>query len=90
MERSLRHQVDTTGTTMPGWAKQPPDRPTVCRRVTKCSGLRVVKVDQPRHLARALSSVQPQYLTALRVQATCVTIPTRGGGNLGVVATHLA
>ena len=49
----------------------------------------VVKVDQQRHLTRALSSVQQQYLTALNVQATCFTIPTRGR-EPGGVATHLA
>ena len=78
MERSLRHHVDTTATTMTGWDQQTTDRPTALMRVTKCSGLIVVKVDQPRQLARALSSVQPQYLTALSVQATCFTSPTRG------------
>jgi hypothetical protein len=46
--------------------------------VTTCSGLIVVKVDQPRHLARALSSVQQPYLTALNVQATCFTTSIRG------------
>ena len=62
MERSLRHHVDTTGTTMIGWDKKTTDRPTAFMMVTKFSGLIVVKVDQQRHLARALSSVQQQYL----------------------------
>lgn len=66
MERSLRHHVDTTGTTMTGWDKKTTGRPTAFMMVTKFSGLIVVKVDQQRHLTRALSSVQQQYLTALR------------------------
>jgi hypothetical protein len=78
MERSLRHHVDTTGTTMTGWDKKTTGRPTAFMMVTKFSGLIVVKVDQQRHLTRALSSVQQQYLTALSVQATCFTTPTRG------------
>ncbi|HEX9868824.1 MAG TPA: hypothetical protein VGC99_09560 [Candidatus Tectomicrobia bacterium] len=77
-ERSLRHQVDTTGTTMTGWDTKTPGRPTAWMLVTKCSGLMLVTVAQQRHLARALASVQQQYLTALRFQATCVTTPTRG------------
>ena len=78
MERSLRHYVDTTGTTVTGWDNKATDRPTAFMMVTKFSGLIVVKVDQQRHLARALSSVQQQYLTALSVQATCFTTPIRG------------
>jgi len=78
MERSLRHHVDTTGTTMTGWDKKTTGRPTAFMMVTKFAGLIVVKVDQQRHLTRALSSVQQQYLTALSVQATGFTTPTRG------------
>jgi len=78
MERSLRHHVDTTGTPVTGWDKKTTDRPTAFMMVTKFSGLIVVKVDPQRHLARVLSSVQQQYLTALSVQATCFTTPTRG------------
>jgi hypothetical protein len=78
MERSLRHHVATTGTTMTGWDQKTTGRPTALMMVTKFSGLMVVKVDQQRHLTRALSSVQPQYRTALSVQATGCTTPTRG------------
>jgi hypothetical protein len=78
LERSLRHDVDTTGSPVTGGDKKATDRPTTVMRVTKCSGLIVVKVDEQRYLARALSSVQQQYLTALSVPATCVATPTRG------------
>jgi hypothetical protein len=78
MERSLRHHGDTTGTTMSGWDKKTTGRPTALMLVTKFAGLMVVKVDQQRHLTRARSSVQQQYLTALSVQATGFTTPTRG------------
>jgi hypothetical protein len=78
MERSLRHQVDTTGTPVTGGDKKTTERPTAVLLVTTVSGFMVVKVDQPRHRARALSSVPQPYLTALSVQATGVTTPTRG------------
>jgi len=77
MARSRRHPVDTTGTTRTGGAKTTTGRPTACMRVTTCSGRMVVTVDQPRHLTRALASVPPPYLTALRVQAPGCTTPTR-------------
>jgi hypothetical protein len=78
MARSLRHHVDTTGTPMTGWDKKTTGRPTAFMMVTKFAGLMVVTVAQQRHLTRALSSVQQPYLTALRVQATGFTTPTRG------------
>jgi hypothetical protein len=78
MERSLRDYVATTGTPVTGGDKKATDRPTTCMRVTKFSGLIVVKVDEQRYLPRALSSVQQQYLTALSGSATGCTTPTRG------------
>ena len=86
MERSLRHHVDTTGTPVTGWDKKTTDRPTALMLVTKFSGLMVVTVDQQRHLARALSSVQQPDLTALSGQATGAPPPPGGrttgrGGN---------
>jgi transposase len=78
MERSLRHDVDTTGSPVTGWDKKATDRPTTFMMVTKFSGLIVVTVDEQRYLARTLSSVQQPYLTALSVPATCFTTPTRG------------
>ena len=44
--------------------------------VTKFAGVIVVKLGSHRHLARPLSGVQYQYLTALDVPATCFTLPT--------------
>jgi hypothetical protein len=35
----------------------------------------VLKCGHDRHLARPLSAVQHQYLTALDVPATCFTLP---------------
>ncbi len=89
MERSLRPHVDTTGTPVTGWDKQTTDRPTALMMVTQFSGLMIVKVDPQRHLARALSSVQQPYLTALSVQATGFTTPP-GGRQPVAVATPLA
>ena len=44
--------------------------------VTKFAGVIVLKLGHDRHLARPLSGVQHQYLTALDVPATCFTLPT--------------
>ena len=76
MERTMRQHVDTTRTPMPGWDKKTTERPTSFMMVTKFAGVIVVKLGSHRHLARPLSGVQHQYLTALDVPATCFTLPT--------------
>src|SRR5919108_4351333 len=75
MERALRRHVDTTRTPLPGWDKKATERPTAFMMVTKFAGVIVVKRGPHRHLARPLSGVQHQYLTALDVPATCFTLP---------------
>jgi transposase len=75
MERAMRMHVDTTSTPLPGWDKQATERPTSFMLVTKFAGVIVVKLGHHRQLARPLSGVQQQYLTALDVPATCCTLP---------------
>jgi transposase len=76
MERAMRTYVDTTSTPWPGWDKQATERPTAFMMVTKFAGVIVLKLGHDRHLARPLSVVQQQYLTALDVPAACLTRPT--------------
>ena len=61
---------------LPGWDKKVPERPTAFMMLTQFAGVIVVKLGSHRHLARPLSGVQYQYLTALDVPATCFTLPT--------------
>ena len=75
MERAMRTDVDTTGTPLPGWDKKATERPTSFMMLTKFAGVIVMKLGLHRHLARPLSGVQQQYLTALDVPATCFTLP---------------
>jgi transposase len=75
MERAMRRQVDTTSTPLPGWDKKATERPTSFMMVTKFAGVIVLKLGHHRQLARPLSGVQQQYLTALAVPATCFTLP---------------
>jgi transposase len=75
MERAMRTYGDTTSTPLPGWAKQVPERPTAFMLITKFAGVIVVKLGHDRHLARPLSAVQHQYLTARDVPATSCTLP---------------
>jgi transposase len=75
MERAMRRHVDTTRTPLPGWDKKATERPTAFMMITKFAGVIVVKLGPQRHLARPLSGVQHQYLTALGVPATCFTLP---------------
>ena len=73
MERAMRTHVDTTGTPLPGWDKKATERPTSFMMVTKFAGVIVVKHGHDRQLARPLSVVQQQYLTALDVPVACFT-----------------
>ena len=76
MERTMRTYVDTTRTPLPGWDKKATERPTAFMMITKFAGVIVFKCGHDRQLARPLSVVQQQYLTALDVPATCFTLPT--------------
>ena len=76
MERTMRTYVDTTRTPLPGWDKKATARPTAFMMITKFAGVIVFKCGHDRQLARPLSVVQQQYLTALDVPATCFTLPT--------------
>ena len=80
MARALRTPVDTTGTPLPGWAKQATERPTSFMMVTTFAGVIVVQHGHARQLARPLSVVQQQYLTALDVPVACCTDCTSGEG----------
>jgi transposase len=76
MERAMRRYVDTTRTPLPGWDKKATERPTAFMMITKFAGVIVMKLGLHRHLARPLSGVQQQDLTALDVPATCFTFPS--------------
>jgi transposase len=73
MERSMRAYVDTSGTPLTGWDHKATERPTTVMMVTQCAGVIVVQRGAPRQLARPLSVIQPQYLTALDVAIACFT-----------------
>jgi transposase len=75
MERAMRRHVDSTSTPLPGWDKKATERPTAFMMVTKFAGVIVLKLGHHRQLARPLSAVQHQYLTALDVPAACFTLP---------------
>src|SRR2546421_2105750 len=89
MERAMRTYVDTTSTPLTGWDKKATERPTSFMMVTKFTGVIVVKLGHDRRLARPLSGVQHQYLTALDVPPTCFTLPT-GSQRTAMAAQRLS
>ena len=89
MEREMRTHIDTTRTSLMGWDKKATERPTAFMMVTKFTGVIVVKLGHDRRLARPLSGVQHQYLTALDVPATCFTLPT-GSQRTAMAAQRLS
>jgi hypothetical protein len=78
VERTLRVHVETTEQSLTGWDKQATQKPTAFMMMTKFSAVMVIKVGGQRQLAHPLSTVQPQYLLALRVPATYFTAPPSG------------
>ena len=78
MERARRRPVDPTRMPLTGWDKQATERPTSFMMVTKFTGVIVLKLGPHRQLARPLSVVQQQYLTALDVRVDCFTASTSG------------
>jgi hypothetical protein len=89
MERTMRRHVDSTRTPLPGWDKKATERPTACMMVTKFAGVIVLQLGDHRQLTRPLSAVQHQYLSALDVPATCVTLPT-GSRRTAMAARRLS
>ncbi len=81
MERTMRTYVDTTNIPLTGWDKKATERPTSFMMVTKFAGVIVLKLGHHRQLARPLSVVQQQYLTALDVPAACFTACMSGEGD---------
>jgi hypothetical protein len=78
VERSLRVHVATTGKPLTGWDKKATQKPTAFMLMTKFAGVMVINVGGQRQLAHPLSTVQQQYLVALRVPATYFTAPQSG------------
>jgi transposase len=89
IERTMRRHVDTTRRPLPGWDKKATERPTAFMMVTKFTGVIVLKLGHDRQLARPLSEVQHQYLTALDVPATSFTLPT-GSQRTAMAAQRLS
>src|SRR5919198_1732480 len=81
VERTLRVHVETTGTPLTGWDKKATQKPTAFMMMTKFAAVMVLKVGGQRQLAHPLSTVQQQYLVALRVPATYFTAPQSGSRN---------
>jgi transposase len=78
VERTLRGHVETTGTPLTGWDKKATQKPTAFMMMTKFAAVMVLKVGGQRQFAHPLSTVQQQYLLALRVPATSFTAPQSG------------
>jgi transposase len=78
VERTLRVHVETTGKPLTGWDKKATQKPTAFMMMTKFAGVMVLKVEGQRQLVHPLSTVQQQYLVALRVPATYFTVPQSG------------
>jgi hypothetical protein len=75
LERQMRAHVETTGPPLIGWDKKPTTRPTAFMMTSKFTGLLVLTSGRHRQLARPLSAVPQQYLTALGLTSRCFIGP---------------
>jgi transposase len=78
VERTLRVHVESTGNALTGWDKKATQKPTAFMMMTKFAAVMVIKIGDQRQLAHPLSTVQQQYLLALRVPTTYFTAPQSG------------
>ena len=76
MERQMRAHVETTEPLLIGLDKKPTALPTAFMMASKFAGLLVLKSGRHRQLARPLSAVQQQYLTALGLVSSCFIVPS--------------
>jgi len=77
VERALRVQGETTGSTWTGWDKQETQKPTAVMMMIKFAAVTVLKGGDQRQRAPPLATVQQPYLQALRVSAHSFTAPQR-------------
>jgi transposase len=78
VERTLRGHVESTGNPLTGWDKKATQKPTAFMMMSKFAAVMVIKIGGQRQLVHPLSTVQQQYLLALRVPATYFTAPQSG------------
>lgn len=67
IERNLRLHIKESGKPLPGWAKRTTTRPTTFMMSTKFLKIYVITAGRDRKLASPLSTVQLEYLEALKL-----------------------
>jgi transposase len=71
MEHTMRTELETTDTDLPGWDNKPTTRPTAYMMTWKFRGIIVLRIGEERRLAQPLSATQEAFLKALTVPASC-------------------
>ncbi len=71
IEHTMRAELKSADTTLPGWDNKPTQRPTSYMMTWKFKGIMVLRIGGKSQLARPLSSVQEAFLKALKVPVSC-------------------
>ncbi len=71
IEHTMRTELKSADTTLPGWDDKPTQRPTSYMMTWKFKGFMVLRIGQRRQMARPLSSTQEAFLKALKVPVSC-------------------
>jgi len=73
IEHTMRTELESADTDLPGWDNKPTRRPTSYMLTWKFRGIIVLRIGEERRLAQPLSATQEAFLKALRVPASCFT-----------------
>jgi transposase len=79
IELRLRSHVESTGRKLTGWDNKPTDRPTAFMMTTKFNNIIILRIGSKYQLSRPLSSVQLQWLKALKMHPGIFTAEPRAG-----------
>ena len=71
IEHTMRTELKAADATLPGWDDKPTQRPTSYMMTWKFKGIMVLRLGEESQLARPLSSVQKEFLNALKVPESC-------------------
>ena len=71
IEHTMRTELETADTDLPGWDNKPTRRPTGYMMTWKFRGIIVLRIGEERRLAQPLSATQEPFLKALKAPASC-------------------
>ncbi|HGY12453.1 MAG TPA: IS1634 family transposase [Desulfobacterales bacterium] len=79
MERTMRNNLETNNTTLPGWNNQPTSRPTAYMLTWKFKGALIISLMAQRQVSGGLNETRLAFLAALNMTAENFINPAGSG-----------